>query len=184
MMQALRLKMALLILLMVNAILFLTRGEYNDSFDSLAWIVLMVLYEIETGKWPDARRLNLNFLWIRNLAVVIVVVAEISYLFEGAWLDGIYSLLWLLVVVLFETESRYPREVATHPRLFRLAGLALVLGMIGVIGAWLMEQSYFNAYDGLIWSLAFLIIDLDLMASALDQEKRPDRPSSFSSSHG
>jgi hypothetical protein len=88
------------------------------------------------------------------------------------------------VVALFEIESRYPAEVAVRPHLFRLAGLTLILGMMGVIGAWLMEQSYFNAYDGLIWSLAFLIIDLDLVASALDQEKRHHRTSSIPSTHG
>jgi hypothetical protein len=176
MMQPVPLKIALALLLLANALLFFTRGEYNDSFDSLAWIVLMVLYEIETGNLPALKASAPPFRWIRNLAVAIVVIAELSYLLEGAWLDGLYSLLWLLVVVLFEIESRYPAEVATHPRLFRTAGLALALGMIGVIIAWLLEGSYFNAYDGVIWSLAFLIIDLDLVASALDQSARQKTP--------
>ncbi|MEY2695955.1 MAG: hypothetical protein RL333_93 [Pseudomonadota bacterium] len=168
MMSALHLKIALLILLLVNALVFMLRGELNDSFDSLAWIVLMVLYEIETGRIQRLQSGWLQLPWIRNLAVLVVVFAELSYFFEGAWLDGVYSFLWLLVVALFEFESRYPDAVSAHPQGFRAAGAGLVLGMIGVIGAWISEHAYFNAYDGLIWSLAFLIIDLDLMASALD----------------
>ena len=169
MMRPMQLKLGLLLLLVTNATLFLTRGEYNDSFDSMAWIVLMVLYEVETGNLPLLRPSIPHLPWIRQVAVGVVVLAELSYLIEGAWLDGLYSLLWLLVVILFEIESRYPGKVETHPRLFRMAGLSLILGMMGVIGAWLLDGAYFNAYDGLIWSLAFLIIDLDLMASALDQ---------------
>jgi len=171
--QPMYLKSGLLVLLLVNAILFLLRGEYNDCFDSLAWIVLMVLYEMEIGSLSTLKLSEVHFQWTRKSAVVIVIIAELSYLFEGAWLDGLYSILWLLVVVLLEIESRYPREVAARPRLFRLAGLGLILGMLGVIGAWLMEGAYFNAYDGVIWSLAFLIIDLDLMASALNQNGQP-----------
>ena len=163
----LRLKLGLLALLLVNALVFLVRGEFNDSFDSLAWILLMLLYEFETGRLVGFQSIKRHFPWIRNLAVVVVVLAELSYLFEEAWLDGVYSLLWLMVVALFEVESRYPRQIVDHPQLFRAAGAGLILGMMGVIGAWIFEQSYFNAYDGLIWSLAFLIIDLDLMASAL-----------------
>ena len=168
MMSAFHLKIGLLILLLVNALVFMTRGEFNDSFDSLAWIVLMVLYEIDTGRIQGLESGRLQLPWIRNLAVLVVVFAELSYFFEGAWLDGVYSFLWLLVVALFEFESRYPDAVSAHPQRFRVAGAGLVLGMIGVIGAWISEHAYFNAYDGLIWSLAFLIIDLDLMASALN----------------
>lgn len=184
MIQPMPLKIALALLLLANALLFFTRGEYNDSFDSMAWIVLMVLYEIETGKLPAWKASDQHFRWIRPLAVAIVVIAELSYLLEGAWLDGLYSLLWLLVVVLFEIESHYPSKVADHPRLFRAAGLALALGMMGVIAAWLKEGSYFNAYDGVIWSLAFLIIDLDLVTSALSQSARQQKTSSTLSSHG
>lgn len=182
MMRPLQLKTGLFLLLLANAIVFLIRGEYNDSFDSMAWIVLMVLYEIETGKLPWLLKLNQRLPLIRNMAVMVVILAESSYLLEGAWLDGVYSFLWLLVVALFELESRYKNEVVARPKLFRFAGLSLILGMVGVIVAWMMEGAYFNAYDGLIWSLAFLIIDLDLMASALQRGASNDPVSSIHSS--
>lgn len=174
--RPLRLKLGLLTLLLLNAVAFLWRGEYNDSFDSMAWIVLMILYEIESGKTGELKLPFQRLDWTRKGAVSVVVIAELSYLYEGAWLDGVYSLLWLLVVALFEFESRFKSKVTEHPLLFRGAGLCLIVGMIGVIWAWVLERSYFNAYDGVIWSLAFLIIDLDLMASALDQRDSPTNP--------
>ena len=50
-------------------------------------------------------------------------------------------------------------------------GISIMLSMLGVIGAWLTEGSYFNAYDAILWHIAFLIIDLDLLNSAM--EKKP-----------
>lgn len=171
------LKKLLLAHLLINAIVFLARGEFNDSFDSLAWIVLMVLYEIETGRIAGFQTAKIKLAWVRQCAVLTVVLAELSYLWEGAWLDGVYSLLWLMVVALFEFESRCQDKVVAHPQLFRLIGAGLTLGMIGVIGAWLFDRAFFNAYDGLIWSLAFLIIDLDLMDSAF-KSAQSDTPAS------
>lgn len=179
-MRSVHLKSLLLALLLINALTFLFRGEWNDSFDSLAWIVLMLLYEIQSGNVLAMHQLHPKLPWIRNLAVLVVVVAETSYLFEGAWLDGVYSLLWLLVVVLFELESRFKQQVVASPWLFRTAAAVLALGMAGVILAWMMNEAYFNAYDGLIWSFAFLIIDLDLMASALGPKHSTTRPEPLS----
>jgi hypothetical protein len=161
-----KLKLGLLLLLIVNAIAFMVRSEWNDALDSCAWILLMALYEIETGRIPLDGYHRFDAPWIRNLAILVVVFAETSYFFEGAWLDGIYSLLWLLVLALFESQSRFPAKVAAQTGLFKLAGMTLGIGMAGVIGAWLQQGAWFNAYDALLWTTAFLVIDLDLVRRA------------------
>lgn len=163
-------KAVILALLLMNAGLFLVRGEFNDSFDSLAWIVLMILYEVDSGKIDGLVPSSLKAQPVRQTAVLVVILAELSYWLEGAWLDGLYSLEWILVVALFEFETRMPQWVAMHPFHFRAMGLALMLSMMGVIGAWLSEGSYFNAYDAILWSIAFLIIDLDILNSAMEKD--------------
>lgn len=170
-------KLVVLALLIVNAGIFLYRGEYNDSFDSLAWIVLMGIYELNTGKLEPLFAPKADIQGIRMLAIGVVLVAEISYFFEGAWLDGIYSFEWILVIGLFELETRAPRWVRAHPVIFRGAALMVMTSMLAVIFAWLGEGAYFNAYDALIWSLAFIIIDLDILnrALSLDQASRSQK---------
>jgi hypothetical protein len=163
-------KAVILALLLMNAGFFLVRGEFNDSFDSMAWIVLMILYEVDSGKIDGLFPSALKSQGVRQAAILVVILAELSYWIEGAWLDGLYSLEWILVVALFELETRRPQWVSVHPFLFRTMGLAIMLSMIGVIGAWLSEGSYFNAYDALLWSIAFLIIDLDILNSAMEND--------------
>lgn len=167
MIQSIHLKSIVMLLLLINAFVFWQRGEYNDCLDSLAWLALMTLYAIESGSVNLCHRANRNRLLLRNMVVILIVVAEGSYLVEGAWLDAGYSLIWLGVMLFLEFECRYPQSVVDHPRYHRWIGYGLLFGMSAIIVGWIMEEAYFNAYDGLIWCLAFLIIDLDLMASAL-----------------
>jgi len=169
--SAMILKGGLLALLILNALLFVTRSEFNDALDSAAWILLMLLYEWETDRMPIRCPRILEGRWIRSLAVAVVVLAELSYFVEGAWLDGIYSFLWILVVILFECESRYRGWVVAHPRVFHLMGYSLAAGMAAVVLLWWRAGAYFNAYDAVLWSAAFLVIDLDLVQKAHEESE-------------
>lgn len=150
-------------MLLLNALIFLLRGEYNDGFDSLAWISLMTLYEIESQRRFDGLSLSDRLRPLRSLAILVVVFAETSYLFEGAWLDVIYSVQWLLVIALFELETRRPQLVQMHQTRFKLAAVTLALSMAFVVGAWFSQGLLFNGYDALIWTFAFVLIDLNLV---------------------
>ena len=150
-------------LLLLNALIFMLRGEYNDGFDSLAWISLMGLYEIESQQRIDGLSLRDRLRPLRSLAILVVVFAETSYLFEGAWLDVVYSVQWLFVIALVELETRQPHLVRVHLRRFKLAAFTLALSMALVVGVWFSQGLLFNGYDALIWMLAFILIDLDLV---------------------
>lgn len=65
-------------LLLLNALIFMLRGEYNDGFDSLAWISLMGLYEIESQQRIDGLSLRDRLRPLRSLAILVVVFAETS----------------------------------------------------------------------------------------------------------
>lgn len=151
----------LLVLLGFNALVFLYLGEWNDGLDSFAWIVLMGLYRQTPGAPPKNGTFRLRLLKV--LAIAMVVIAEGSYLFEGAWLDVVYALQWLGVLLLFEIEARHPAKVRRYRHGFRLGAAGLFLSMLVVVGLWIDQGDWLTAYDALLWSLAFLVVDLGLL---------------------
>ena len=158
----------LLFLLVVDALAFLFRGEINDGIDCLAWILLMVCYGIETQRPSRNPRILKLIRSVRVWLFLVIIAAELSYLVEEAWLDGIYALEWWLVIALFEFESRCPEWVRNHLIWFRIFGVLILLSMVGVMLAWFGRENWFNVYDALLWSLAFVLIDLDLLGQASD----------------
>ena len=153
----------ILILLVGDALAFLFRGEINDGVDCLAWILLMVLYGFESrGHVADPAFLKL-IRALRVLIFLIIIAAEFSYLVEEAWLDGVYALEWWLVIALFEFEARFPLRVSRHLGWFRSFGMLILLSMLAVFMIWLARGDWFNALDAMLWSLAFVLIDLELM---------------------
>lgn len=156
-----QIKGLLFFLLCLDAGLFLWRGEWNDGFDCLAWILLLWLYRLELQPAKRTISWGKRLRWMRALLVGVVAFAELSYLLEEAWLDGVYAVEWLLVIGLFEIETRYPFWVRPRQRLFRFLGAILFLSMVLVIILWIVRSEWFNAFDALLWSLVFLLIDLD-----------------------
>lgn len=158
-------KLAVLALLACNAAVFARSGTPNEALDSAAWFALLVLFELETRFGCQMRRFGAAALvrGIRLVAALAILVSAIGYVRDGEWLDAANAWLWIAVVVLLEAEVRRPQAVATHAGVFALTAIALYGGLALVAAIWAWRGEWFDAYDALLWLVAFAIIELDLL---------------------
>ncbi len=104
----------------------------------------------------------------RLAAAAAVGAAGLGYMSQKEWLDTVNTGLWIAVVVLLEYEVRCPRAVAMHPAAFRLAVAALYTGLAGLILAWAWRGAWIDAYDAMLWLIAFATIEIDVMRARRD----------------
>lgn len=158
-------KLLILALLTIDTFAFALGGRLSAALDAVAWLILLVLFE-----WEAAGRTGHLGLWatrtleaVRALAIVGVAVAAFAFLEEGIWLDAANSALWISVVVLLEVEVRCPVLVLLQRPLFKALAAMLygALGLLVLVWAWRGE--WLDAYDALIWLIAFAIIEMDML---------------------
>lgn len=158
-------KVAIFALLTLNTAVFLASGTPSEALDSIAWLALLVLFELETGaigrlRWrhaiPAIRA-------VRLAAVAALVAAMIGYLHEKAWLDTLNAGLWCAVVALLEFEVRRPAAWVRHRSFFAATAIALYSGLAAVVAAWLWQGEWFDAYDAALWLVAFATLEVDVL---------------------
>ena len=158
-------KLLILALLMLDTFAFAVDGRLSAALDAIAWLILLVLFEWEAtartrnlGPWA-IRTLEV----VRALAILGVAIAAFAFLEEGIWLDVANSALWISVVALLEIEVRFPLLVLLYRPLFTGVAYTLygALGLLVLVWAWRGE--WLDAYDALIWLIAFAIIEMDML---------------------
>jgi hypothetical protein len=158
-------KGALFGLLVVNAGVYLAAGTLGEGLDSIAWLVLLALFQLETG-FPRAVRPGPALAavhGIRFAALAAVAASAAGFLYNEEWLDAVNSALWIAVVVLLEWEVRRPAAVAAHRAPFTAAAAALYAGLGVVVLAWLWRSEWFDAYDAILWLVAFATIEMNIL---------------------
>lgn len=161
-------KVAVFGLLACNAIIFARAGTAMEALDSIAWFVLLALFELETGfgainRRPDAA---IAVRATRLVAAVAVGVAAVGYVHDGAWLDAVNAWLWIGVVALLELEVRHPRAVAARRGAFTATAAVLYGGLAAVVLTWAWQREWFDAYDALLWLVAFATIEINVLGYA------------------
>ena len=84
---------------------------------------------------------------------------------ERESLDAINSGLWIAVVVLLEIEVRRPRDVARFRPWFAAAAAMLYTALALLVLTWGWRGEWLDAYDALLWLVAFAIIEMDVLAT-------------------
>jgi CHASE2 domain-containing sensor protein len=97
-------------------------------------------------------------------------VAALGYVYEGEWLDAVNSWLWIGVVVLLEFEVRYPRAVDRQRAWFAGVATTLYTGLAALVLVWAWRGEWFDAYDALLWLIAFVTIEIDVLQISRGQE--------------
>jgi hypothetical protein len=115
----------------------------------------------------------------RFLASVGVVAATIGYVFEDDALDSVNAVLWILIVILLDAEIRWPALVARRRVAFNTIAAALFGGLALLVVLWAAFGMWLDAYDAVLWLVAFGTIEIDLMkgeqSAALGAGAEPGR---------
>jgi len=169
-------KIAVFALLVLNTAAYLASGTLSEALDSMAWLVLLVLFALE-GAYGERLREGraITVIRVTRLAAAGALVAAMAgYLHDREGLDALNIGLWVFVVALLEFEVRRPAAVMRHRRWFAAAAATLCSGLGAVVLVWLWQGDWFDAYDAGLWLLAFAAIELDMLQFA----RRNDRASS------
>ena len=146
------LRAAVFVLLCVNTAYYVAAASVSKGLDSVAWLVPLVLYSIETS---HAALMNHRAQRRRG-----------GYIIEGDALDAVNTGLWIAVVCLLEFEVRRPQAVARSRVAF--VGFAGVIygGLALLVFVWAWRGQWLDAYDALLWLIAFAAIEMDMLAPA------------------
>jgi hypothetical protein len=167
-------KAAIFTLLAADAAGFALFGRPSEALDSLAWLLLLALLELETA-YPQrlaAKRVAALVHSVRIAAGVAVVGAAIGFVYEGEWLDALNAALWIAVVVLLEIEVRFLAAVERHRRAFALTAGTLYAGMAALVGVWAWRGEWFDAYDALLWLVAFVTLEINILQTLRARSQR------------
>ncbi|HEY7658348.1 MAG TPA: hypothetical protein VH881_15905 [Burkholderiales bacterium] len=158
-------KAAIFALLVLNTGTYLVSGTFSEGIDSIAWLTLLALFELETGSArPLPTRSAITAVHgIRLAALAAVGVAAAGFLYNEEWLDSANSLLWIAVVVLLEWGVRRPAALAAHRAWYSGAAAVLYAALGALAFAWLWQGEWFAAYDAALWLVAFLTIELNVL---------------------
>ena len=155
-------------LLTLNAGIFLSSGTFNEGLDSIAWLTLLALFELETG-FAHAPRAGTAIAIVHGLrlaALAAVGAAAAGFLYNNEWLDAANSGLWIAVVALLELEVRRPATVAVHRARFMAAVVTLYSGLGALVFVWLWRGEWFGAFDAALWLVAFATIEMNVLEAA------------------
>ena len=166
-------KAALVALLAANTAYFALFTTTSKALDAAAWLVLLLLFQLETafGKRLEGSRGRMVLRAARLFAAVGVLAAMAAYIFEDNVLDALNTILWIGVVALLEVEVRFPAFTTQRRRTFLAVAGVLYSGLAALVLAWALRQEWFDAYDALLWLVAFATIELDLMRENAKQTR-------------
>lgn len=158
-------KIVVFALLVGNTAYYLVAGTPSKGFDAVAWLVLLALFALQTGfsAHLSTSRAAAAIRIARLIAALGVCAAGAGYIVERDSLDAINTVLWIAVVVLLEFEVRRPRAVARHHIWFAASAGALYTGLAVLVLIWAWRGEWMDAYDALLWLIAFATIEMDVL---------------------
>lgn len=162
-------KWAVYALLALNVGLYGLHGTPIEQVDTAAWVILLLLFEWETGGWRLAPWRRPLVHGLRLLAMAAVVASCVAYAVQREWLDFANGVAWLGVVVALELEVRVPPALRGFHAVRRWVTLGLYSALVAFLLAWLVAGlaeggagTWLDAWDAALWLLAFAAIELNV----------------------
>ena len=153
-------KLVIVVLLALNAVIYALVDTLTSAVDALAWLVLLVMYELEAnGVVPLAEN---TLSKIRDVLIAVIVGVFVSYVHDSEWLDVVNSVLWFLLIALLESEVRWPDKVFKYRQSYWLATVLVFAGLIAMVMVWAWQLAWLDVYDATLWIIAFASIEVDI----------------------
>lgn len=153
-------KIAIVVLLILNVVIYATVDTLLNTVDSLVWLMLLVLYELEANgavlmtakKWE----------WMRTFLIVLIALVFVGYVHDHEWLAVINSVFWFALIILLELEVRLPDKVSNYRLSYWWATVLVFAGLIGMVIVWAWQSAWLDVYDAALWIVAFGTIEIDI----------------------
>lgn len=167
------------LLLAANVVLYGMHGSANQQLDTAAWVVLLLLFEWETGAGRARVRGRRIAHAVRLVASLTVVATCAMYAMQAQWLDFANAVAWLGVVAALELEIRVPARYRRFHAARRAIALLLYAALVAFLVAWLSAGiaerdagAWLDAWDAALWLLAFVAIELNVFGWGRQRDAR------------
>lgn len=170
-------------LLAFNILLFFLHGSAYEAVDSLGWVILLGTFEYESTSLDEVYASPFEkwaLFAFQCLGYGMASYATWSYFQDGAWVDLLNSVTWLLVCAFLAYDVYSPGDYGGLEWKIRNAVKGLLYAiLVGVALWWGYEGLQSDAgltglldfYDAALWIACFAVIELNVF----DYE-RPDEP--------
>ena len=168
---------------------------YAATIDTTAWVVLLLMFELETYVLEDehfTRPVTWSLHGLRAICYAFIVYAFYGYVanllaLDGqkntitlAWLDVINAAVWLFVVIVLEIDVRLQEGNRYEgAALYASNAIKFVLYSVLLIAAvyWGFNGDFVDFWDAFLWLVAFAFIELNVLEwhqEALEQAAADD----------
>jgi hypothetical protein len=153
-------KLAIVALLTLNVFFFALVDTLISAVDALAWLILLVLYELEANNAAPMTKSTMHAL--RDVLIAVIALVFAGYVHDNEWLDVVNSALWFALIALLEVEVRCPDKVLKYRQNYWLATVTVFAGLIAMVLAWAWQSAWLDVYDATLWIVAFGSIEVDI----------------------
>jgi hypothetical protein len=160
-------KVAIYATLIVNLVIFVLYGTRNEILENIGWLILLGVFEYETGQPGDdydaAWKASL-VKWAHVLAYALIVLALIGYVYDWDWLNCVNAILWLLVVAALAYDVYAPGAYGgVEWRIRNALKLTLYTGLAALAVWWGYTGSLLDFWDAALWIVCFLVVELNTL---------------------
>ena len=153
-------KLGIVVLIAVNVVIYAVVDNLIGAVDSLAWLMLLVLYELETncaGLMVDKKLHR-----IRTFLIVVIALVFVAYVHDREWLEAINFAFWFALITLLELEAHLPNKVFKYRINYWWATVIVFTGLIAMVMVWAWQSAWLDVYDAILWIIAFGSIEVDM----------------------
>ncbi|MBD3843960.1 MAG: hypothetical protein IE909_19210 [Campylobacterales bacterium] len=172
-------KWSVYFLLFINMILFFKTQTITEGIESLAWLVLLMLFEWETTQlnkpYISVHEKRLVFV-LKMIAYIFVVYSAYDYttpeyIKENGKLDMYNTITWLLAVILIEYDVYFPGKYYRTEWIIRNILKVILYSILFIVAVlWWIDGEFFDFYDAFLWIICFFFIELNILKFEEEEE--------------
>lgn len=157
-------KYGLYALLALNIALFFRHATAQEGLDSLGWLILLAVFEVESASPQCAHRFRRVLQGGQAVAYALVIYAWLAFMEHGQWLDAANATCWFAVAASIEADLHLP---PSHPwragRWHRFTKRALYALLLAFALIWGLRGHWLDTYDATLWIICYAAVEMNLL---------------------